>query len=184
MKEERRQRYENQPYGTLDDGGPAARVHPHPYQWPTIGYMEDLDAASEADYQAFYKKFLRPTTLRSWWLAISMRLRTRDLVQKYFGDIPRGRRWCSPPSEPPLGGEVRDIIHDRIQLPAVVMGYRIPANGTPDFYAVELLNRLLSNGNSARMNVALKDRQRGRPLWCVQLSLRAPGYRHALRHRE
>ena len=54
---------------------------------------------------------------------------------------------------------MRDVIHDRIQLPAVVMGYRIPANGTPDFYAVELLNRVLSGGNSARMNTALKDEQ-------------------------
>lgn len=160
VKEERRQRYENQPYGTLTMEVLQRAFTRHPYQWPTIGYMEDLDAASEADYQAFYKKFYVPNNATLVVAGDIDEARTRDLVQKYFVDIPRGEKVEQPTIvEPPLAGEVRDIIHDRIQLPAVVMGYRIPANGTPDFYAVELLNRLLSNGNSARMNVALKDRQ-------------------------
>jgi predicted Zn-dependent peptidase len=58
-----------------------------------------------------------------------------------------------------LEREVRDVVYDRIQLPAVVTAYRIPANGTPDFYAVDMVNRLLSNGNSARLNKAVKDDQ-------------------------
>lgn len=160
VKEERRQRYENQPYGTLTMEVLKRAFRQHPYQWPTIGYMEDLNAATEADYQAFYKKFYVPNNATLVVAGDMDPVRTRELVTRYFGDIPKGAPVVQPTIvEPPLGGEVRDTIYDRIQLPAVVMGYRIPANGTPDFYAVELLNRLLSGGNSARMNTALKDQQ-------------------------
>lgn len=158
VKEERRQRYENQPYGTVTMEVLKRAFRHHPYQWPTIGYMEDLNAASEEDYLAFYKKFYVPNNAT---LVVAGDIdpgRARALVERYFGDIPKGAQVVHPDIvEPPLGGEVRDTILDRIQLPAVVMGYRIPANGSPDFYAVEMLNRLLSNGNSARMNVSLKD---------------------------
>lgn len=160
VKEERRQRYENQPYGTLTMEVLQRAFTQHPYQWPTIGYMEDLNAASEADYQAFYKKFYVPNNATLVVAGDIAPDKARALVERYFGDIPRGEAVEQPTVvEPPLGGEVRDVIHDRIQLPAVVMGYRIPANGTPDFYAVEMLNRLLSGGNSARMNKSLKDDQ-------------------------
>ena len=81
-------------------------------------------------------------------------------MKKYFKEIPKGAPVVQPAIvEPPLASEVRDVVYDRIQLPAVVVAYRMPANGTPDFYAVDLLNRLLSNGNSSRLNKALKDEQ-------------------------
>lgn len=160
VKEERRQRYENQPYGTLTMEVLKRAFKQHPYQWPTIGYMEDLNAASEADYKAFYKKFYVPNNATLVVAGALDPATARTLVERYFGGIPQGAPVERPTVvEPALGGEVRDVVYDRIQLPAVVMGYRIPANGTPDFYAVELLNRLLSGGNSARMNTALKDQQ-------------------------
>lgn len=160
VKEERRQRYENQPYGTLTMEVLRRAFREHPYQWPTIGHMEDLVSASEADYRAFYEKFYVPNNAVLVLAGDIDREQARTMVARYFGEIPRGAPVVQPlPMEPPLGGEVRDVIYDRIQLPAVVMGYRIPANGTPDFYAVELLNRLLTGGNSARMNIALKDEQ-------------------------
>ncbi len=160
VKEERRQRYENQPYGTLTMEVLKRAFKQHPYQWPTIGYMEDLNAATEADYKAFYKKFYVPNNATLVLAGDFEPTSARVLVERYFKDIPQGEPVVQPTIvEPPLGAEVRDIIYDRIQLPAVVMGYRIPANGTPDFYAMELLNRLLSGGNSARMNTALKDEQ-------------------------
>jgi predicted Zn-dependent peptidase len=160
VKEERRQRYENQPYGTLTMEVLKRAFKEHPYQWPTIGYMEDLNAASEADYQAFYKKFYVPNNATLVVAGDIDHLSAKELVTRYFGDIPKGADVKQPNVvEPPLGGEVRDTIFDRIQLPAVVMGYRIPANGTPDFYAVEMLNRILTGGNSARMNISLKDKQ-------------------------
>jgi predicted Zn-dependent peptidase len=160
VKEERRQRYENQPYGSILIEVLKRAYTVHPYQWPTIGFMEDLNAANEADYQAFYKRFYVPNNAVLVVAGDIDEDRTRELVKRYFGEIPRGENVKQPQvEEPPLPGEVRDVIYDRIQLPAVVTAYRIPAIGTPDFYAVDLLNRLLSNGNSSRLNVALKDEQ-------------------------
>lgn len=160
VKEERRQRYENQPYGSILIEVLARAYSEHPYQWPTIGFMEDLDAAGEKDYQEFYKRFYIPNNAV---LVIAGDIEveaTKALVARYFGDIPKGPEVKRPSVvEPPMEDEKRDIIYDNIQLPAVVTAYRIPAMGTEDFYAVDMVNRLLSNGNSSRLNKALKDEQ-------------------------
>ena len=160
VKEERRQRYENQPYGSILIEVLQRAYKKHPYQWPTIGFMEDLNAASEADYQAFYKKYYVPNNAVLVVAGDLDQEVARQLVTKYFQDIPRGadiqRRQIV---EPPMAAEIRDVVYDRIQLPAVVQAYRTPALGTPDFYAVDMLNRLLSNGNSSRLNKAVKDEQ-------------------------
>ncbi|MBK6832516.1 MAG: insulinase family protein [Flavobacteriales bacterium] len=160
VKEERRQRYENQPYGSILIEVLKNAYKEHPYRWPTIGFMEDLNAASEADYKAFYKKFYVPNNAVLVITGDIDPAKTRELVGKYFGSIPKGPDVVQPTVvEPPLTSEVRNVVYDRIQLPAVVVAYRTPANGTTDFYAVDLLNRLLSNGNSSRLNKALKDQQ-------------------------
>jgi zinc protease len=160
VKEERRQRYENQPYGSILIEVLKRAYKHHPYQWPTIGYMEDLNAASEQDYLEFYKRFYVPNNAVLVVAGDIDVASTRQLVSKYFNDIPRGPEIKRQSVvEPPMGGEVRDVVYDRIQLPAVVQAYRIPANGTPDFYAVDMVNRLLSNGNSARLNRTVKDEQ-------------------------
>ncbi|HEX2617811.1 MAG TPA: insulinase family protein, partial [Flavobacteriales bacterium] len=80
------------------------------------------------------------------------------LIKKYFGDIPKGA--AIPRNkvvEPAMTAEVRDVVYDKIQLPAVIQAYRIPAYGSKDFYAVDMLNRLLSNGNSSRLQKSVKD---------------------------
>ncbi len=160
VKEERRQRYENQPYGSILIEVLKRAYKEHPYKWPTIGFMEDLNAASEKDYLDFYKRFYVPNNAVLVVAGDIDEARTRALVSKYYADIPRGKDVQQPTVvEAPLGDEVRDVVYDRIQLPAVVQAYRIPARGEPDFYAVDMVNRLLSNGNSARLNRTLKDQQ-------------------------
>lgn len=158
VKEERRQRYENQPYGSILPEVLKRAYSVHPYQWPTIGYMEDLNAATEKDYKKFYKTFYVPNNAV---LVLAGDLdagkATADL-KKYFADIPKGGEIPRNKSvEPPMKGEVRDTVYDKIQLPAVVQAYRIPALGTPDFYAVDMLNRLLSSGNSSRLVKNVKE---------------------------
>ncbi|MCC6936920.1 MAG: insulinase family protein [Flavobacteriales bacterium] len=158
VNEERKQRYENQPYGTILPEVLSRAYSVHPYQWPTIGFMEDLNAASEADYKAFYKKFYIPNNAVLVVAGDITPVKARELVAKYFSEIPKGAPVVQPTIvEPPLEKEVRDVVYDRIQLPAVVMAYRIPPAGSTDFYAVDLLNNLLSHGNSSRLNKALKD---------------------------
>jgi len=161
VREERRQRYENQPYGGILIEVLDRAYTVHPYRWPVIGFMEDLETAGEDDYRDFYRRFYVPNNAV---LVVAGDIdpdRTRPLVEKWFGGIARGAPVEHPGVvEPPLGREVRDVVYDRVQLPAVVQAYRIPAVGAPGFHAVDMVNRLLSTGNSARLNKALKDELR------------------------
>ena len=160
VKEERRQRYENQPYGSILIEVLKRAYTEHPYQWPTIGFMEDLNAASESDYKDFYKTYYVPNNA-TLVIAGDVDLeQAKQLVDAYFGPIRKGGAIVRPePHEPELKEEVRDVVYDNIQLPAVVQAYRIPAYGTDEFYAVDVVNRILSSGNSSRLQRAVKDEQ-------------------------
>lgn len=158
VKEERRQRYENQPYGSILPEVLARAYTKHPYQWPTIGFMEDLNAASEQDYKDFYKTYYVPNNATLVVAGDIDPAKAKDLVKKYFAGIPRGKAvQRTTVVEPRMTKEVRDVVYDKIQLPAVVEAYHIPAYGSKDFYAVDMLNRLLSNGNSSRLVKNVKD---------------------------
>ncbi len=153
VKEERRQRIDNQPYGRLLEETMKRLYTVHPYQHSVIGSMEHLDAAQEEDYVQFYKDFYRPDNAI---LSIAGDIdieQTKQLIDIYFRDIPRGQGEIYRPKvvEPPLTREVRDTVYDNVQLPAVILAYRIPAQGTPDYYALQMLSTLLSQGESSRM---------------------------------
>ena len=161
VKEERRQRIDNQPYGSILEEIMKRAYTKHPYRWPVIGSMDHLNAAEEADYKNFYKDFYRPDNAV---LSIAGDLdydQAKAMIAKYFGSIPRGEGEVYRPSivEPPLASEVRDTVYDNIQLPAVVMAYRIPAQGTPEYYAVSMLGTLLAQGESSRLTKSVKDEQ-------------------------
>ncbi len=159
VKEERRQRTENQPYGTFVEEAMKRAFTKHPYKWPVIGSMAHLNAAVEQDYKDFYKTFYVPNNAT---LSIAGDLdinKTKAMVEKYFAPIPKGTRVIPRPTiiEPPLGGEIRDTIYDNVQLPGVFQVYRLPAQGTDDFYAVSMLSTLLSQGQSSRLYKAVVD---------------------------
>lgn len=178
VKEERRQRMDNQPYGRLLEESMKRAFSVHPYQYSVIGSMEHLDAAEEADYKQFYKDFYRPDNAI---LSIAGDIdieQTKKLIDVYFKDIPRGKGPIYRPSivEPPLKREVRDTVYDNVQLPALVYTYRIPAQGTPDFYAVKMLSMVLSQGESSRMNKVLVDeKQMALTAGSFPLELEDPG---------
>jgi predicted Zn-dependent peptidase len=123
--------------------------------------MEDLDAAEEKDYKQFYKDFYRPDNAILSIAGDINIAQAKELINVYFKDIPKGQGVIQRtfPQEPPMKSEVRDTIYDDVQLPAVVMGYHIPAQGTKDFYAVQMLGQLLSQGESSRMNKVIVDEQ-------------------------
>lgn len=161
VKEERRQRYENQPYGTFLLKALENSYTDHPYRWAPIGSMDDLNAAEEADYKQFYNDFYTPNNAV---LSIAGDLdiaEAKKLVMKYFGTIPQKTKDIYRPSSQmaPITGVVRDTVYDNIQLPAVMQTYRIPALGTPDFYAVDMLSTLLAGGRSSRLYKSLVDEQ-------------------------
>lgn len=161
VKEEKRMRYDNQPYGNLLPATLKHAYKKHPYAWSPIGSMEDLNAAKDEDFVNFYKTFYVPNNA-VLSLAGDMDVEeTKKLIAKYFGDIPKGTNPIPRPTvkEDINTGEVRDTIFGKDELPMVVQAYHIPAQGTPEYYAVDMLNILLSNGESSRLNRAMVEEQ-------------------------
>ncbi|MFT6129831.1 MAG: putative Zn-dependent peptidase [Neolewinella sp.] len=159
VKEERRQRMDNQPYGNLQYELFKRGFKEHPYKDPNIGYMEDLNGAQEADYKRFYETYYVPNNAI---LSIAGDLdidQTKALVKKYFSSIPRGQEVPRVTIvEPELVAEIRDTVYDaKAPLPALVMGYRTPALTHPDYYAISMLNQVMSQGQSSRLNKVLVD---------------------------
>jgi predicted Zn-dependent peptidase len=161
VKEERRQRLENQPYGSFLEEIFKRAFTVHPYNWTPIGSAQYIDQATLSEFMDFYDVFYVPNNAT---LSIAGDINidnAKKMIETYFGEIPRGTREIPRPEivEPPLGGEKRDIVYDNVQLPGLIMGYRIPEQGTDDFYAVQMLSTLLSDGQSARLNKEIVDKQ-------------------------
>lgn len=174
VKEERRQRIDNQPYGTILQETMVRLFKKHPYRWPVIGSMDHLNAAVEDDYKNFYADFYVPNNAV---LSIAGDIdidQAKIWIDKYYGSIPRGTKEIYRPNivEPPMTGEIRDTIFDNIQLPAIIQAYRIPAQGTPEFYAVDMLSTLLSRGGSSRFQKAIvEDQQKALQVGSFPLAL-------------
>ena len=178
VKEEKRQRYDNQPYGMLLPKTMEAAYREHPYRWTPIGSMDHLNAASFEEFMEFYRTFYVPNNAV---LSIAGDLdpaKTRKLIEKYFNDIPCGTRPIPRPEirEPRRSGEVRDTVFGKDALPMVVQAYPIPEQGSDDFYAVAVLNQLLSGGESSRLNKRVVDADQT-ALYCgaFNFSLEDPG---------
>jgi zinc protease len=162
VKEERKQRLENQPYGSFQEKTFASAFTVHPYRWTPIGSAQYIDRAAIDEFGTFYKTFYVPNNA---CLAIAGDIdieKTKALVAKYYGDIPRGSGEIYRPKEvePPQTAEVRDTVYDNIQLPAVFMAYHMPAQGTKDSYALDMLTTLLSGGESSRLTKRLVDKDK------------------------
>lgn len=159
VKEEKRQRQDNQPYGSIINEILKRAYKVHPYRWAPIGSMEHLNAASLEEFINFYKTFYVPNNCV---LSIAGDFNSADAkkqINDYFATIPKGTKPIPRPNvtEPPLGGEVRDVIPDNIQLPAVIQAYRAPKQGSDEYYAFRMLSTILSGGASSRMNKSLVD---------------------------
>jgi predicted Zn-dependent peptidase len=161
VKEERRQRTDNQPYGRLLEETLKRLYKVHPYKSSVIGSMDDLDAAEEIDFKNFYRDFYRPDNAIISIAGDIDVAQTKTLIDLYFKDIPRGKGDIQRkfPQEPLSTREVRDTVYDNVQLPALIYAYHIPAQGTKDFYAVKMLGMLLSQGESSRMQKIIVDEQ-------------------------
>jgi zinc protease len=153
VKNERRQRYENQPYGMasieLDRMlWPAS----HPYSWPTIGHMEDLTAASHQDVVEFFKKYYAPNNA-SLVIAGDIDLaRTRALVEKWFAEIPRGP--MVGPIAPPaavLTEVKRATIADQVSLARLHLAWLTPRFYAPGDAALDLAGSVLAGGKNSRL---------------------------------
>ena len=159
VKEERSQRYDNQPYGSLLEETFKNAFTKHPYSWIPIGSVQYIDQATIEEFREFYETFYVPENAV---LSIAGDIEieeTKELIEKYFGDIDKGGKEIPRPDivEPEKTEEVRKTVYDNIQLPAVVHGYHIPEQGTDDYYALNMLTTLLSEGQSSRLYKSLVD---------------------------
>ncbi|MFP4025862.1 MAG: M16 family metallopeptidase, partial [Thiohalospira sp.] len=113
----------------------------------------------DKEFQEFYDMFYVPNNAV---LTIAGDIEideTKQLVEKYFADIPKGTQEIYRPqvTEPEKHKEIRDTVYDNIQLPAVIQAYHLPAMGSDDYYAVDMLSTLLSRGESSRLYKTLVD---------------------------
>ncbi|MEN2284256.1 pitrilysin family protein [Algoriphagus sp. SE2] len=161
VKEERRQRYENQPYGTILPETLKRAYSEHPYQWAPIGSMEHLNAASIEEFQQFYKDFYVPNNATLTIAGDIDYKQTEDWVRKYFSEIPMGKKEIYRPNvkEPKKTEEIRDVIYDNIQIPAVIQAYNLPPKTDADSYALSMLSTYLTGGASSLMTKELVDKQ-------------------------
>ncbi len=178
IKEERSQIFDNQPYGSIIEETFSRAFTEHPYNWIPIGSVQYIDQATIEEFREFHSTYYVPNNAV---LSIAGDIdidKTKKLIEKYFADIPRGTKEIYRPEivEPALGREVRDVIYDNIQLPAVIQAYRIPETGHPDSYALSMLTNILSMGESSRMHKAIVDeRQTGLAVFSFPFPLADPG---------
>ena len=161
VKEERRQRYENQPYGTILPETLKRAYTTHPYQWAPIGSMDHLNAATIEEFKQFYKDFYVPNNATLTIAGDIDYNKTEALVRSYFSEIPKGTKEIYRPkvTEPKKTAEVRDVIYDNIQIPAVIQAYNLPPRNHPDSYALSMLSTYLTGGKSSLMTKELVDKQ-------------------------
>jgi zinc protease len=161
VKEERGERFENQPYGSIMQELFANSYTVHPYRWVPIGEAQYIDKASLAEFLDFHKMFYVPNNAVLVIAGDIQIAQAKLLIQKYFSEIPKGTQEIFRPhvAEPEQTQERRKVVYDNVQLPAVIMSFHMPAQGTPDSYALGLLQNLLSTGKSSRFYKALVDSQ-------------------------
>jgi zinc protease len=152
VKEERRMRYENDPVRSMEEQMMSVAFSAHPYQWPVIGWMTDINNFTREDLYNHYKTYYVPNNAT---IIVVGDFNTNNVfvqIEKYFGKIPRGRKTPGIVAvEPKQQGERRVVIKKQAELPAVFAGYKVPTVRHPDSYALNVLQGILATGRSSRL---------------------------------
>lgn len=160
VKEEKRLRVDNQPYGNMLAEVKKNMFKNHPYRWATIGSMDHLDAATLEEFQAFNKKFYVPNNAV---LVVAGDLgdvsKTKDWIKKYFGAVPKGadikrQTFTEDPITSPLKAEYQD---PNIQIPMVIEAYRTPSMKSREARVLDMISTYLSDGKSSKLYKKLVD---------------------------
>jgi predicted Zn-dependent peptidase len=159
VKEEKRLRIDNQPYGRLLEEVKKNLFKNHPYRWTTIGSMEHLDAATLEEFRAFNAKFYVPNNAVLIVAGDIEIAKTKSMIQDYFGPIPRGAEIVQEfPREAPITAETTVKAYDpNIQIPAIIAGYRTPSFTTRESRVLDMISTYLSGGNSSKLYKKLVD---------------------------
>lgn len=161
VKEEKRQRVDNAPYGGLSYGT-AIQPHlftKHPYRWSVIGSMDHLDAATLEEFQAFNEKFYVPNNAVLVVAGDINISETQKMIKDYFGPIPKGKDIVrNHPKEDPITQEMKATEYDsNIQIPALALAYRTPSMKEKDAYVLNMISTYLSDGKTSKLYKKMVD---------------------------
>jgi zinc protease len=153
VKEERRMRIENQPYGRLQEIIAEQTFVAHPYRHPVIGSMKDLDSASVDDVREFFQTYYVPNNATAVLVGDFDSKEALALATQYLGRVPKSEKPVPRdiPKEPPQTKEKRVTLSDEWPLPAVVVAHHITYDGSPDSYPLHIASKILSDGQSSRI---------------------------------
>ena len=162
VKEEKRLRMDNQPYGKLVDAILTTLFKKHPYKGTVIGSIEDLNSAKLEEFNAFFKKYYIPNNATLVVAGDIKPEQTKKWISEYFGSIPKGTPITRNfPKETPITQELEETVYDaNIQIPAYIFAYRTPAVKERDAYILEMLGSYLSKGKSSVLYKKLVDNEK------------------------
>ncbi len=173
VRNERRESYENRPYGLVDERMLAALYPPeHPYHWPVIGHLADLDAATFEDAASFFAMWYGPNNASLSIAGDVTADQVLALVEKYFGDIPAGDE---PPAlhVPPvdLEGDSHEVLEDAVHLPRAYLGWHSPQAFAEGDAALDVLAHVLASGKASRLHRELViEKELALDVWAHQAS--------------
>ncbi len=159
VQEERRMRYDNSPYGRWREQMFIHLFKKHPYRWQTIGSLEHLANASLEDFKLFNKKYYVPNNAVLVVAGDINREKTKKMIEDYYGPIPKGEEIQRQTFvEDPITSTINAEYHDpNIQIPAILLGYRTPAQTNRDAYVLDMISTYLSDGKSSKLYKKLVD---------------------------
>ena len=162
VKEEKRLRIDNQPYGGLFNAILTTLFKRHPYKGTVIGSMEDLNSAKLEEFNAFFKKYYIPNNATLVVAGDIKPEQTKKWINEYFGSIPKGTPITRNfPKETPITQEFEETVYDaNIQIPAYIFAYRTPAGNERDAYILSMLGSYLSKGKSSVLYKKLVDNEK------------------------
>jgi len=151
VMEERKQNFDNRPYGTVSIEMAPRLFKKSGYRWDTIGDITDIEKANIADIKAFHQKYYVPNNAVLTIVGDIEFDSTVNLVEKYFGSIPHSLSGhITKFEEDGLRGEIMENIFDNVQLPGIFIAYRVPKENSREFYEFDTLSDILSTGESSR----------------------------------
>jgi zinc protease len=153
VKEEKRWRVDNRPYGDTTEKMQGLIFPVGQYHWPVIGSMEDLNAASMDDVRTFYESHYTPDNAVLVVSGHMDEVETERLVRRYFSDIPPGPNYVGRAvfEDRALAGEVIETLRGNVPAPAVFAAYKVPQEGSTEYYELSQIAKILSDGNSSRL---------------------------------
>lgn len=162
VKEEKRLRVDNQPYGNILAEVKKRMFKVHPYKGTTIGEMEHLDAATLEEFQAFNKKYYVPNNAVLVVAGDIDKAEVKKMIKNYFGPIPRGEDIVrNLPKEEPITEPIKGTAYDsNIQIPAVIAAYRTPSFKDREAYVLDMISSYLSGGKSSVLYKKMVDEQK------------------------